>query len=72
MQKPVEMVADEWILVYQKPSRPNGRLRSNYNAADKVYKDFIEAQRMLGMRISEPYWIELENEGDTAEFEQKL
>lgn len=72
IQKPIDLTKDDWIMVYQSPSRPNGKFRSNFTPANNVYESFIEAQKMLGMRIQEPTWFELENEADMVELEQKI
>lgn len=57
-------------MIYQKPKRGKGR--SNYQSANNVFEMFQEGCRQLGMKVEEPYWIELENEGDMTELEDEL
>jgi hypothetical protein len=49
-----------------------GRGRSNYNAAQKVYENFTQACGRLGIKVQDPEWVELENETDKAEIEGAL
>lgn len=67
IQKPHDLLAGEWIMMYQ-----NGQRRSNYNAADKVYNTFVDSCKMLNIKVEEPEFIELENEGDREEIQQAL
>jgi len=38
IQKGVDLLKDEWIMVYQDPKQRGGNRRSNYNAANNVYE----------------------------------
>lgn len=70
IDKPVDLTHEDWILFYQHPKK--GRGRSNYDAADKVLTNFKDACSRLGVKVEDPHFVELENEGDTAEIEQAL
>lgn len=56
--------------MYLNPSQ--GRGRSNYNAADKVYNTFVQSCGMLKIQVEEPDFIELEREDDPSELETHL
>lgn len=70
IQKPVNLGTEEWIMIYQEPK--SGRGRSHYNEANNVYNSLSEASRELGITVGEPYWIELDNEGDMKQIENEL
>ena len=64
------MMQDEWVMIYQSPQR-SGK-RSYFEAADKVYNDFLKASGQLKVKIQEPHFIEVENESDYNEVKAQL
>jgi len=72
IQKAVDLLQEEWIMIYQHPEQPNGRRRSNFAIADTIHTTFKQACAQLKIRVEEPHWIELENEQDYAEVKAKL
>lgn len=60
IQRPIDLPADTWILIYA---------RRNYDQANAVYDTMARSCVQLGIKIGNPYWIELEIEHDMAELE---
>ena len=72
IQKAVDLTFEDWVMIYQNPTRPDQRRRSNFEAADKVYNSFAQSCGMLKIRVEEPHFIELEDERDYTEVKHKL
>ena len=70
IQKPVDLLKDEWIMIYQSPR--GGRGRNLYNNADNVYNTFVKSCSQLKIRVEEPHFIETENEADRSEIEMHI
>ena len=41
-----------------------------FKVADNIYNDLVKASKQLGIRIEEPYWIEMDNEKNRQELER--
>ena len=65
--KAVDLKQGQWLFFYQNSGR-----RNNYQAANNVYENFTKANDRLGIKVEEPEFIELENEGDKEEIEQAI
>ena len=72
IQKPVDLLEGEWIMIYQNPQDKSSRRRSYYNNADNVYNTFVKACSQLRIKVQEPFFIETENEADRYEVEGKI
>lgn len=59
-------------MIYQHPQQAGPRKRSNYEIADNIFNTFCQASGMLKIKVEEPYFIELEQEGDYREVKNKL
>lgn len=46
IQKPVSLLQDKWIMVYQ-----HSKQRSNYEIADKIYNTMRDASKQLGIEV---------------------
>lgn len=62
IQKPVDLLREEWVIVFQESRRGGGR--RNRDIAQKVWQTFRDACGMLRMKVEEPAFIELEREDD--------
>lgn len=67
IEKAVDLLHDQWILVYQ-----NNQKRNNFQIADRVYNDMTKASKQLRIKIEEPYWVEMEDEADEEELRFRL
>lgn len=67
IQKAVDLKYEKWVMVYQL-----NKSRSNYEIADKIYKDFVIASKQLQIVVEEPHWIELDDENNKDELREKL
>lgn len=72
IQKAVDLLQEEWIMIYQHPERPGPKNRSNYEIADSIFNTFQQSCGMLKVKVEEPYFIELEQENDYREVKNKL
>lgn len=63
IQKPVDLGKDKWILIYSE---------RNYKLANTIYDTMDRSCKMLGIRVAEPFWIELKREEDNEELESWL
>ena len=54
-------------MIYQKSKK-----RNNFDIADKIYNNLVQASNQLRIRVEEPYWIELEDEADESELKFRL
>lgn len=70
IQRSVDLKAQQWIMIYQNPA--GGKGRSYYNIADSVYNNFVNACGQLKIKVEEPHFLEVENEGDREEVERGL
>lgn len=57
-------------MIYQHPS--NGRGRSNFEVADRIFSTLQDASARLNIKVEEPHWIEMDREEDRSELEYKL
>jgi len=69
INKPVDLTEGDWMLFYAHPSKGG---RSNFNAADKVLKNFKDACGRLGIKVEDPEFVELENENDAKGIEEAI
>lgn len=67
IQKVVNLGFEEWIMVYQ-----TGNRRNNYTAANNIYEGLVQSCAALGVTVEEPFWIELENEGNMEDLEAEI
>jgi hypothetical protein len=63
----VHLKREKWVMVYQ-----HSKHRSNYEVADRIYRDLVGASKQLNVQVDEPYWIELDQEDDKEELRHKL
>ena len=70
IQKPVDLLQDQWIMIYQSPRAARGR--NLYANADNVYNTFVKSCSQLKIRVEEPHFIETENEADKSEVEMHI
>lgn len=62
---PKDLLENQWIMCYQHSE--NG---SQYDSAQKVFEDLQECSKKIGVRVEEPFWIELQDEGNVGELEK--
>jgi argonaute-like protein implicated in RNA metabolism and viral defense len=43
-----------------------------FQAADSVYNNLVKASQQLGIKIEEPYWIEMKKENDRRELDAEI
>lgn len=43
-----------------------------FRVADTIYNDLVKASKQLGIKIEEPYWIELGRENDRTELDREI
>lgn len=55
IHKPANLLKDRWIMVYENNDRV-------FRVADDIYNNLCKASKQLGLKIEEPYWIELSKE----------
>lgn len=63
--KAAHLEQERWIMVYEKSDRV-------YKVADNIYNDLCKASKQLGLKVEEPYWIELSKETNRQQLEEEL
>ena len=64
IQQPIELARDKWILCFGN--------RSCKREAQTVCNDFKKACRQLNVRVEDPFLMELDDESNERELEQRL
>ena len=54
-------------MIYQ-----TNKKRSNFETADKIYNNLVQASKQLRIKVEEPFWIEMDDEADEGELRFRL
>ena len=46
--------------------------RNNFQIADKIYNNLVQASKQLKIKVEEPFWIEMDDEADEGELRFRL
>ena len=46
--------------------------RNNFQIADKIYNNLVQASKQLKIKVEEPFWIEMDDEADENELRFRL